>query len=213
MRQIIVSTLTGAAFALAAVAPVAAQTSGFGDTLMTSFGLLPPEAPEIEYRERAPLVVPPTADVLPSPIEASPAATDPAWPKDPDEARRKKAVEDSKKPNFVNDKQATRALKPSQLQGGRTVASSSDPGRATGGNKAAREDWMKPSALSFPGWGSPNQKPMVFEGEPEREALIQPPPGYQTPAANAPYGVVSEKKKEWSLPNWFDRTQKNNDRN
>src|ERR1700745_2625879 len=42
----------------------------------------------IEYRERAPLVVPPTRELPPPRDEAEVAAKTPAWPKDPDVARR-----------------------------------------------------------------------------------------------------------------------------
>src|SRR5437870_4884035 len=41
----------------------------------------------IEYRERAPLVVPPSR-ALPPPQSEGPSAHNPAWPKDPDVARR-----------------------------------------------------------------------------------------------------------------------------
>lgn len=49
------------------------------------------EQDQIQYQERAPLVVPPTLK-LPSP-KASPAASDPAWPKDPDVERARKLRE------------------------------------------------------------------------------------------------------------------------
>jgi hypothetical protein len=41
------------------------------------------------------------------------------------------------------------------------------------------------------GYLSRNPKPEVgqFKGEPARETLTQPPPGYQTPSPNYAYGV------------------------
>ena len=45
----------------------------------------------IEYRERAPLVVPPSRD-LPAPQNEGATARNPAWPKDPDTVRRKQAT-------------------------------------------------------------------------------------------------------------------------
>ena len=45
----------------------------------------------VEYRERAPLVVPPSRN-LPPPQSEAPSARNPAWPKDPDVARRKEAT-------------------------------------------------------------------------------------------------------------------------
>jgi len=45
----------------------------------------------IDYRERSPLVVPPKLD-LPPPVSAKSEVSDPNWPKDPDEARRKAEI-------------------------------------------------------------------------------------------------------------------------
>src|SRR5688572_24974302 len=44
----------------------------------------------IDYHERSPLVVPPSRE-LPPPQSAATVTTDPAWPKDPDLARKKQA--------------------------------------------------------------------------------------------------------------------------
>lgn len=38
--------------------------------------------------------------------------------------------------------------------------------------------------------------PLEFKGEPERTSLTQPPSGYMTPSANAPYGTVAQDKKK-----------------
>ncbi len=45
----------------------------------------------LEYRERAPLVVPPSRS-LPAPQSADTVARNPAWPKDPDVRRRNESV-------------------------------------------------------------------------------------------------------------------------
>jgi hypothetical protein len=39
------------------------------------------------------------------------------------------------------------------------------------------------------------EQPVEFTGEPERTSLTQPPAGYLTPSANAPYGVLAKDKK------------------
>jgi hypothetical protein len=54
---------------------------------------------------------------------------------------------------------------------------------------------LSPSALGYVGnlfttmfdKGKPESKP--FTGEPDRTALTEPPPGYQTPAPGQPYGL------------------------
>ena len=71
----------------------------------------------IEYRERAPLVVPPTRDLPPPRDEAEVAAKTPAWPKDPDVARRKQelAAEKAKLKGNLSVEEQARALRPDEL--------------------------------------------------------------------------------------------------
>jgi hypothetical protein len=202
------------AFLLWGTAPAAAQEDSFTETLFTSLGLMPPPQADIEYRERAPLVVPPSsADILPPPRDGSEMANNPAWPKDPDHEARKKAAADAKKPVYVSDRQNTRALTPNEVANGRRAGSSLHTTPVQSG-APARDNWIQPRNLEFLGWGSQKKAPLAFEGEPERQALSEPPPGYQTPAPGAAYGVVAERpeEKRWSLPSWFDRTQSSNDR-
>lgn len=214
MRARLMAGAFGAAVLFAA-APASAQEDNFTEQLLTSFGLVAPTPPDIKYRERAPLVVPPSGDVLPPPREGDDVTQNPAWPKDEDVVRRQAAEKAAKTPTIFSDKQATRALTP------REVASGTNPnavynGPAMARNNASREDWLQPSQMGFLGWGNKqSEKPLTFAGEPPRERLYEPPPGLQTPAPNAPYGVVAERPEDkgWNLPNWFDRTQKNNDRN
>src|SRR5690348_11395994 len=63
--------------------------------IVRGLGLRDPNAPEIDYRERSPLVVPPSRD-LPPP-QAKPIPKGGAWPKDPDVARANKAREAKRK--------------------------------------------------------------------------------------------------------------------
>ena len=198
-------------------APAAAQ--GFqGDILegtLQALGLADaPPKPEIDYRERAPLVVPPAAgEALPAPVEKN-AAANPNWPKDPDVERRKRESEASNQPIIRDD--AGRPLMPSELNKGRKKISSSFPSAAPtepvdSTASGTKRDLVLPSQLGFKGWDAgalwgQKEKPLTFEGEPTRESLVQPPPGYQTPAPNAPYGVVEPKKDEpFKFPTLFDR--------
>ena len=71
----------------------------------------------IDYRERAPLVVPPTRDLPPPRSEDEVAAKTPAWPKDPDARRRKEATAAERarlKGNFSVEEDM-RALRPDEL--------------------------------------------------------------------------------------------------
>src|ERR1700712_2106310 len=86
---------------------------GIGGTNMENQG--------IDYRERSPLVVPPKID-LPPPAAAAAEVKVPNWPKDPDEARRKKAIAARKKEKIQEPWERARSLSAAELNAGRTAA-------------------------------------------------------------------------------------------
>ena len=155
--------------------------------------------PGIDYRERAPLVVPPSRD-LPPPEPGTAAINNPAWPVDADVKRRKEERKRSREARrFHSDNEDGRALRPDELELGRKAgAGRVTPGRALTEDEAARP--LSPSALGYKGGlfsnlfgGGGEEKPAVFAGEPERSSLIEPPPGYRTPSPAQPYGLAKEK--------------------
>jgi hypothetical protein len=158
---------------------------GIGGTNMENQG--------IDYRERSPLVVPPKID-LPPPASTSAEVAAPNWPKDPDVQRRKAAIAARKKEN-KDPREAARILTPSELAKGTTSAKSSggesvdQPGGNPGGVAI-----LSPSQLGYSGgfsglFGGNKAETAPFKGEPTRESLTQPPPGYQTPSPNFAYGT------------------------
>jgi hypothetical protein len=159
----------------------------------------------VEYRERAPLVVPPSRNLPPPQSEAS-VTRDPAWPKDPDVARRKaeSAAEKAKLQRSGGDNviESARALRPDEMKGKPGAASSgSEPVRPSA-EEAARplnpsqlggsKNWFNSLASTF-GVQRPETAP--FTGEPPRTTMTAPPPGYQTPSPNQPYGLGVEWQK------------------
>ena len=80
-----------------------AEDTMFG-SIFSAIGLTS-DAPEIEYRERSPLVVPPKIK-LPKPKDAA-AASSAEWPKDPDVERRKAAEAEAKAPRVDPGKPLT----------------------------------------------------------------------------------------------------------
>jgi hypothetical protein len=162
----------------------------------------------IEYRERAPLVVPPSRELPPPRDEAEVAAKTPAWPKDPDVARRKQelAAEKAKLKGNLSAEEQARALRPDELD--KPGAGEKKSADAKGAGKSP-EDTSRPLMPSDLGtktekifgsiWSSftpakPESAP--FTGEPPREAMTAPPSGYQTPSPNYPYGVgVQDQRK------------------
>jgi len=161
----------------------------------------------IEYRERAPLVVPPSRE-LPPPRDEADVSKTPAWPKDPDVARRKQDLSAEKarlKGNLSVEEQA-RALRPDELD--KPGAGEKKSADAKGAGKSP-EDTSRPLMPSDLGtktekifgsiWSSftpakPESAP--FTGEPPREGMTAPPSGYQTPSPNYPYGMgVQDQRK------------------
>lgn len=190
-----------------AVPGSAARADGdFFQSILAAVGVVEGDKPDIQYRERAPLVVPPgqAANTLPAPKESA-AVTNPNWPKDYDLQRNKAANAEDTTPLRRDD--PGRPLLPSQLNNPKLKPTASN--RVTQPNTGKPRDELMPSELGFKGWGlsaftGEQEKPLVFNGEPDREALTQPPAGYQTPAPNAPYGVVEKKQEPFKLPNFFD---------
>jgi hypothetical protein len=155
------------------------------------------DGPPIEFRERAPLVVPPSR-TLPPPQDERSVASSPAWPKDPDmQKRRQDAAAAKKRLNRSASEtmmDEARALTPSELEKGRipagtqptaTPASPEESARSLRPNELGSKSIFSGMFSSFSNKGETG----AFTGEPVRDSLTAPPPGYQTPSPNQPYGV------------------------
>jgi hypothetical protein len=164
---------------------------GVGATNMDNSG--------IDYRERSPLVVPRTLD-LPPPASAKAEVTAPNWPKDPDDARRKAMIERRKKEKHdtrdavAASRDASRVLSPSELNVARTVPSGGSNHASESEQPGIGGSPLNPDQLGFEGrfsglFGGNKTETAEFKGEPARDALTQPPPGYQTPSPNFAYGT------------------------
>lgn len=162
----------------------------------------------IQYGERSPLVVPPTRDLPPPSAKAPPPV--PNWPKDPDMEQAKEAKVKEKTgphPNWVIEN--SRPLRPDELRNPGGVAASTTPGTpttpASGPSAADYPDQIersKKSIFSFD-WFKKEQY-ATFTGEPTRSSLTDPPPGYQTPSPDQPYGIGPERKQR-KIPTVADR--------
>jgi len=161
----------------------------------------------MEYRERSPLVVPPTRN-LPAP-QSGAAARNPAWPKDPDGARketkRAKPLLDAGDSRDPIEKFG-RVLTPSELN--RNVPA---PKRTTQTGAGVDDSYapVAPSELGYMGgaWNfmksgfglwTPEEEVGSFTQEPPRASLTAPPTGYMTPSPAQPYGFV--KRPEYQKP-------------
>lgn len=156
-----------------------------------------PTKPAIDYRERSPLVVPPTSN-LPAPETEKSSVTDPAWPKDAD-VRAKKAKKRDQRDLDPRDRQDTgRALNPQELAGRGPRGSGSlgvPDSRSNMEDVSGRP--LSPSQLGsnksiFSSIFSSKDTTEIgtFTGEPPRGSLTEPPKGYLTPSPNYPYGIT-----------------------
>lgn len=172
----------------------------------------------IDYRERSPLVVPPNLD-LPPPVTASKAPQITNWPKDPDERQRKAIIAAKKKnaPPVVAVAPADAAPRPINIAPpvpenvaaavptpprpdnplARTDPLYDQPGDLFRGGATALvpsgvSDTLGLDKLDIGGlFGSKKADTATLPPgtEPSREALTQPPSGYQTPSTNYRYGL------------------------
>jgi hypothetical protein len=197
------------------VSPAAAQNDEGPSELqkiLGAAGLLELPKDPIDYQERSPLVVPPSATLPPPSNVGDVAKLNPEWPADPDWRRARDGAAQSKispeerRGNFypwggnvkVEDMSRVNPAKPDKKKG-------NDPsgGYVTAGEEAkAGAERYSPSQLGFRGWGKKDS--VSFTGEPERSLLTEPPTGYRVPSPNAPYGVVEEKSK-YGKTSVFDR--------
>jgi hypothetical protein len=157
---------------------------GIGGTNMENQG--------IDYRERSPLVVPPKLD-LPPPAATSAEVKAPNWPKDPDEQRRKAAIAARKKAN-KDPVEAARPLMPDELAKVKAAKSTGGDSVDQPGGNPGTNAILSPSQLGYNGglsglFGGSKTETAPFKGEPTRESLTQPPPGYQTPSPGFAYGT------------------------
>lgn len=175
----------------------------FFKSLLRGFGLRNGQEAGIEYKERPPLVVPPSRDLPPPVAAGSPAASNPAWPADPDEKQRAAERKAKRERKPVDWYKAGDALKPSELAAGRTDRPSA---KTSEGPDHSPE--MTPNQLGYTGglWnsilglgktftGEKTVESATFVREPRRDALTDPPAGYRTPSPSQPYGINTKEEK------------------
>jgi hypothetical protein len=165
--------------ALAGLAPQAARAEdsdkSFFSIMLKNLGIGGEN--QIEYRDRPPLVVPPTRD-LPPP-QTSAAARDPNWPVDPKSGQpRKKGGDQIRDLDKIAVPQ--RPVEPG-------IAGGSNPSAGGAGTTAAipATQPAAPGGLFGSLFGSSSNQPASPTTVPARKSLTQPPPDYESPAPRA----------------------------
>ncbi len=182
--------------------------------IVRGLGLRDPNTPEIDYRERSPLVVPPSTTLPPPQAKATPK--NPAWPNDPDVAKARKAAEAKRKLNAGSDLSRSvynqgNPITPDQLNRPGAPVPSSNRSNAPAPGTDVDGKPVAPSELGYFGglfsmrawgFGGYTNETGTFTTEPSRNTLTEPPPGYQTPSPAQPYGVT--RRVERAAPQQFD---------
>lgn len=170
-----------------------AQEGAFMKDILGTIGIIPKDRDAIDYRERAPLVVPPKIE-LRTPVPAGSAEANPQWPRDPDviAARRREAdarvpITQMERRRVNEDSGAT--LSAAEIRAGRRPGASvtTEPVYRHG-DSSREESWVRPDKLRV----KPQDKAVVAGVEPDRQSLTEPPTGFRKPAAGARVRADSE---------------------
>jgi hypothetical protein len=193
------SALIGTTFMAAAIPANAEEDDGFDIQIirrvLSAVGLRD-DKPPIDYRERSPLVVPPSTS-LPPPISGNVAA--PNWPVDPEIKEQRIRNAASKQPGATGDPVVDdgKPLLPSELAKGRAKRGVA-PGPITDFPNVSQKELGTPNVFSFFSKAlssTEKEESKTFTQEPPRASLLEPPPGYQTPASTYAYGVGKKDNK------------------
>jgi hypothetical protein len=170
----------------------AAEDSNMFNSVLGFFGMQSDkEQDSIDYRARAPVVVPPRTD-LPPPKEVE---RGPAWPKDPDIAAERRAALDSHRPAPQVTPNSRVETSQTELQQGR------GPLPADGPRDECEASAGTPLCLSTP-WKMLKSVVTGFQSdtvqpgpEPPRRYLTEPPVGYRQATGVAKATIDSPKDK------------------
>ena len=163
----------------------------------------------LEYRERSPLVIPPSRD-LPPPDNAVALQRSPAWPNDPDQ--RKRAAAGGFSGADEAERASVRHSSPEELRRGTAAGRGRVEKNAVtlSDNEASRP--LRPDELGgknrslFSMFGSKSTpEAETFKEEPVRSRMTEPPVGYRTPAPGQPYAPPKDSGSWFKLPDPFSR--------
>ena len=189
-----------AALALTTALPAAAQEEGAAvKSLLGSMGIIPKDPPRIDYRERAPLVVPPQLN-LPPPVDSKAVEAHASWPRDPDvAAARREAAEASKRYEETDyyrlNRNSRLSIEELRGYGRRPGAQITTPYR--GPSEKSR---LEPEELR-----TPSQLADRNSGPLERRYLSDPPAGLLSPAPGAPGKATLDPPIGHAYERWMGR--------
>lgn len=185
---------------------VRAEEGELAKNILSSIGLIPEEKDPIQYRERAPLVLPPKAD-LPPPVVGSVGEKKlKNWPKDPDVAAARERAADAVVPRTQtrewkanqNDR-----VSPEELR--RTRSADRDPADRSpvnpmASNKREADGWVHPDTLRATAKSYRDSEEIVPGKEPQRQELTDPPTGYRRAAGDGKFVPTAQAPRDLTDP-------------
>jgi hypothetical protein len=188
MKAVKILTCASALAFLVAATGARAEEGEAMKSILGAIGIIPKDKAPIDYRERAPLVLPPKMD-LRAPTGGGAEANAANWPKDPDVAAARKAAAEAKTPWTSTEKYKEAkggALSPDEMRKYRNPDNYIKAPGLTGGQ--ADKSIMSPDELrSFA------QQPKLEGSGMERKYLSDPPGGLLKAQGNAPLRASVDK--------------------
>lgn len=188
-----------------------AQEGMFMKDALGSIGLIAPEAPPIEYRERSPLVLPPKME-LRTPVDSNAIqARNPNWPNDPDVMARRAAAKEARIP--VTERESRRALENNprlsiqEIQSGRKAGAEIVNSPVYRPGDSAREGtWIHPDKLRSEGILREKTGP---EDVASRRSLTDPPSTFRQEAARVKQKATNDPvyREDEADPRAYQRQQ------
>ncbi|MGJ3264599.1 MAG: hypothetical protein ACFE0R_15335 [Salinarimonas sp.] len=192
---IVRAAFAGVALGLLAAPAAQAQEGSFFREVLGAIGLTDPDQPDIAYRERAPLVVPPNLGALPPPVDGNAASANPQWPIDPDVAaararaieantpapEREGAFEGIGRRMTADEQRAGRVLGAARAGGGPAEWAPAERGL---GGANANPAWIPPQTLRQL---DEQRRAAAPETRLQRRFLTDPPQAYLAPDPDAPF--------------------------
>jgi hypothetical protein len=202
------AALAGAAV-LAAAPGARAQEGIFAKDLLGSIGIIPKEKPRIDYRERAPLVLPPKMDLRDPAEPKSLQAANPQWPNDPDVAAARRREADARTPITQTERRRVEqnpTLSVEDIRSGRRAGASVPEGPVVRrGDNSRDEYWVNPDQLRRE--GRKEEAKLTSMEEPERSDLTQPPSGLRKPTIQVKRDFEVPRAEDEANPQAYWREQ------
>jgi hypothetical protein len=198
-----------AAAALASPGGASAQEGVFMKDFLGSIGIIPKERPPIEYRERAPLVLPPQMELRAPADPRAIQASNPQWPSDPDVIAARRRAQEASLPVTQTEK---RRLDQNPTLSIHEIRQGRRPGAEIPNAPVVRRgDNVRDALIVSPdemrSQGRIDDTRLSSMEEPERGRLTEPPGGLRKPTQKVKATFEVEHRTDEADPKAYWREQ------